>query len=268
MITASKTWLDGLDNLLSIGSKVRPRGEPTLELPQTTFVVDMRAPVVLVPERKLSYTFMAAEAYWIMSGDDRVSTIAPYNKRIADFSDDGVRFFGAYGPPIVAQLPYVIEKLTEDQDTRQAGLTIWRQSPPATKDVPCTVALFWQVRGGVLNCHAFMRSSDIWLGLPYDVFNFSMISHKICGHLNMASQAEDPINPYIIKPGRLYLTAASSHLYKRDESRALECLNSDYKPLDEPTTPPPLWLSPDMLMMWLRDARDGLHQARWWEHSE
>lgn len=265
MSTATNTWLNGLERLIVRGIAISPRGQQTIELPQQTFVIDMKYPVVTLPERKLSYRFMAAEAYWILSGDDRVSTISPYNKRIADFSDDGVKFFGAYGPRINSQLPYVVTKLIDDNDTRQAGLTIWRESPPATKDVPCTVALFWQIRFGKLNCHAFMRSSDIWLGLPYDMFNFSMLSHKICCHLNEGRVGEDPINHDMIEPGDLYLTAASSHLYARNHDNASYCVSLPRPSSLEHETPSALWLNTEVLMRWLTDARDGVSSSRWWE---
>ena len=216
----SQEWLATIDTILAHGNRVAPRGKMTMELPQNTIVVNMRMPVLRVPSRSLSYKFMAAEAFWILSGDDRVETIAPYNSRIKDFSDDGERFFGAYGPKIKAQLPYIVEKLLADRDSRQAGLTIWRESPPETKDVPCTVAIFFNVRDSKLNAHVFMRSSDVWLGVPYDVFNFSMLSHLVCGLLN-----EQLTTLNRVSPGKLYLTAASSHLYEPNWADAKACLD-------------------------------------------
>lgn len=257
----SRVWLNALSSILELGNKVSPRGIVTLEMPQRTMVVDMRRPVLLVPSRSLSYKFMVAEAFWILSGDDRVESIAPYNARIKEFSDDGERFFGAYGPKISAQLPYIVAKLLEDRDSRQAGLTIWRESPPKTKDVPCTVAIFFNVREGKLNAHVFMRSSDVWLGVPYDVFNFSMLSHLVCGLLN-----EQLFKEARVSPGTLYLTAASSHLYESNWGDARNCINeSNYKL--QPETDILLWNDPHYLLTTLaalRDSRPG-ESTRWWE---
>lgn len=256
----SRTWLEAVNDILTNGDLVAPRGKMTREILQRTIVVNMRKPVLRVPNRSLSYRFMAAEAFWILSGDDRVATIAPYNSRIKDFSDDGERFFGAYGPKIVAQLPYVIEKLQADKDSRQAGLTIWRECPPQTKDVPCTVAIFFNIRGGKLNAHVFMRSSDVWLGVPYDVFNFSMLNHLVCGLLNERRLAADAVSP-----SRLFLTAASSHLYETNWEDARLCLASQV--LDQVETPELLWNDPTYLMSELktiRDSRPG-DACRWWE---
>lgn len=256
----SRTWLNALNDILTNGDLVSPRGKRTKEIPQRTIKVDMRRPVLRVADRSLSYRFMAAEAFWILSGDDRVETIAPYNARIAEFSDDGERFFGAYGPKIQAQLPYIIEKLNADEDSRQAGLTIWRECPPTTKDVPCTVAIFFAIRGGKVNVHVFMRSSDVWLGVPYDVFNFSMLGHLVCGLLNEHQPPAD-----YVSPGTLFLTAASSHLYEVNWDDAKLCLAAE--PLDQPETPKLLWTDARHLMdelMALRDTRQG-DERRWWE---
>jgi thymidylate synthase len=257
----SRTWLNAINDILTDGDLVSPRGKVTREIPQRTMVVDMRHPVLRVPDRSLSYKFMAAEAFWILSGDDRVETIAPYNSRIKDFSDDGERFFGAYGPKIKAQLPYIVEKLLADEDSRQAGLTIWRECPPQTKDVPCTVAIFFNIRNGKLNANVFMRSSDVWLGVPYDVFNFSMLSHLVCGLLN-----EHRPMTGLVSPGKLYLTAASSHLYETNWADAKLCLASDI--LKQPETDILLWNDAAHLMKVLAALRDSKvgDELRWWEH--
>lgn len=253
----SRTWLDALQDILTNGVEVSPRGKLTKEMPQRTLVVNTRRPVLTIPERSLSYRFMAAEAYWILSGDDRVETIAPYNSRIKEFSDDGERFFGAYGPKIREQLPYVVAKLLEDPDTRQAGLTIWRESPPQTKDVPCTVAIFFGIRNDMLNCHVFMRSSDVWLGVPYDVFTFSMLTHLVSGLLNESLRS--------VQPGTLYLTAASSHLYEPNWADAKLCLSSLVR--EQPLTPTAYWTGLPGLVEGLKELRDTKpgNPLRWWE---
>lgn len=260
MLDASSVWFVTLRQILFNGLEVAPRGKLTKELPQHTMVIDMRRPVITVAERKLSYQFMAAEAHWILSGDDSVAGIAPYNKHIAEFSDDGVKFFGAYGPKIRGQLDYVVGKLLADPDTRQAGLTIWRENPPVTKDVPCTVAIFANIRNMALNLHVFMRSSDAWLGVPYDVFNFSMLSHLICSRLNEARPGE-----MTIAPGQLHLTAASSHLYEPNWLAARELLRAVYK--SQAPTPRELWTEEKTLRAWLGDLRETKpgDKLRWWE---
>jgi thymidylate synthase len=263
--SASEAWQDTIFTVMRHGCAVNPRGKLTTEIASHTVSIDMRRPVLRVPSRKINYKFMAAEAYWILSGDARVSTIAPYNSQISKFSDDGQVFFGAYGPKIMSQIDYVVTKLVSDKDSRQAGLTIWRENPPATKDVPCTVAMFFSIRGGFLHCHVFMRSSDVWLGLPYDMFTFSMVSHFVCTHLN--ARGLD------VSPGNLYLTAASSHVYEENWVDASHCARDVIVP--QPETPAELLdtldsrFPADGLMTKLAAIADSISGdgSRWWEET-
>lgn len=218
--SATDAWHATLHSILESGVKVAPRKQATMEILNNSFSINMDYPITHNPVRKLSYKFMAAEAYWIMTGDDSVEGIAPYNKNIAYYSDDGKTFFGAYGPRYIQQREYIIESLSADPNTRQAVLTIWIQNPPVSKDVPCTVSLTWNIRREaitgkqLLNCHVFMRSSDAWLGLPYDMFNFSVLSYDICRALNSRPNRTG-INSPIIHPGKLFMNLVSSHLYEQ-----------------------------------------------------
>jgi thymidylate synthase len=240
MNTASRVWLRNLERVVLDGKAHAPRQQGTQEVLGYSSMIDMRFPVMTVKERKLSFQFMAAEALWILNGDDRVSSIAPYAPSIAKFSDDGERFFGAYGPRVMNQIYGVIEKLAQDQSTRQAVLTTWRQNPPASKDIPCTISAQWLIRDGKIHCIDTMRSSDLWLGWPYDVFNFTSITMFIALSLLWKCNLR-------LSLGNLWLQAGSQHLYDRDFKRAQQCLtftdSIQYKAFD---------------LQWFRDAHEFL----------
>ena len=217
--SATFAWLEQCSLILATGEYAIPRNIPILEVRQSTVTIDMSYPLVTCPARKLNYSFAAAEALWILNGDNRVETIAPYNPNIAQFSDDGVIFNGAYGPRIQSQINFVLEKLIEDRDTRQAVLTIWTPKPVKSKDTPCTVAMSFMIRKDKLHCQVFMRSSDIWLGLPYDMFNFTMVAAYVtCQYNNLTRDKR-------VSLGELSVTAASSHAYIQNCERIIECIN-------------------------------------------
>lgn len=264
-MSATHAWLLLIHDVLTLGEEVAPRGKLTKEILQHTIELDMSHPVVCVPDRKLSYQFMMAEAYWILTGDDSLAGIGPFNKHIHEYSDDGVKFFGAYGPKVVDQLPYVVEKLLQDISTRQAVINIWREKPPATKDVPCTVAMSFMARGGWLNCHVFMRSNDVWLGTPYDVFSFSMVAHLVCARFN-----ESQGNPRGLRPGRLFVTAASSHMYEPNWGQA-DKLYHNTVGIDGLSAPVPdlMWQDSTHLVLELERLRSSSpgDDDRWWEHK-
>lgn len=213
---ANDAWVKMLGDVMEEGKECRPRGMRIKELIGYQSVVDMARPIVSVEARKLSRKFLAGEAYWILSGDNRVSTIAPYNSAIAKFSDDGTYFNGAYGPRVVDQLSYILDNLTSDHDSRQAVMTIWRANPRPSKDVPCTVAVQWFLRKrvdsadneyDVIHCVDTMRSSDAWLGWPYDVFNFSMLTAYV------ALLYRERTGKSLIL-GNLHMNCGSQHVYE------------------------------------------------------
>ena len=133
-------------------------------------------------------------------------------KGITRFSDDGITFFGAYGPKIIDQISYVVNTLCKDPDSRQAVLSIWRENPRSSADIPCTLSMQFFLREGTLYCNTNMRSNDIWLGTPYDSFNFSAISFYIACRLREKNVK--------CKLGRLAINAGSRHLYKSNYEAA------------------------------------------------
>lgn len=223
-----------LGRLLQQQPSVSPRGMKIREFLAFQSIIDASNPVITVVGRKISEKFRYAEAAWILSGDNRLSSIGPFAKKIKEFSDDGERFFGAYGPKVVDQLSYVAQKLSQDIDTRQAVMNIWRENPGLTKDVPCTLSLQFLARNGQLNCVATMRSSDAWLGWPYDIFNFSMVTWAVCLHVRKltATMVKGEVK---LNPGVLILTAGSQHLYERDVDNAKGVLENAR--IEEPKFP-------------------------------
>jgi thymidylate synthase len=208
---ASTVWLHQLKRIMGLGKEVGPRGMPTLELTAQIVRVMMRYPVVAHMNRKLSYQFMAAEALWIIRGSNSLTDDVQIRQKLTPYSDDGHTLSGAYGPPFVDQIGYVTEKLKEDQYSRQAIITIWRPRPFRSKDIPCTVAMQFLLRDGAVNTNVFMRSSDVWLGIPYDIFSFTIMSAIVALRLRVKSL------------GILSIFLGSSHLYKEnwDKARAL-----------------------------------------------
>lgn len=225
MTDTNQTWLALLGALSTNGSRINPRGNPSVELIGTQTQIDMNAPVVTIKERALGYRFMAAEAAWIIRGDNRVETIGPYAAHIKAFSDDGVYYQGAYGPMVIDQISYVASKLNEDPSSRQAILTIWRPNPRPSKDIPCTIAIQWFIRDGMLHCIDTMRSSDVWLGYPYDIVNFSCLSWYLRALLR-------EVYGIVVDMGSLMLQAGSQHYYERNEE-AITAILSGCSSLDQ-----------------------------------
>lgn len=180
---------------------IAPRGHATQEILGVQLEVqDLRRCLLVHPARNLNYRFAVAELFWIAFGLDDVSLLTRYNSQMSRFSDDGVKLAGAYGPRLAPQWEYVRNTLRKDPDTRQAVATIWTPSPLPSKDVPCTISLQWLLRENRLNIIATMRSSDVWLGVPYDAHVFATLTNMLAGELG-------------VETGKLVMQLGSSHLY-------------------------------------------------------
>ena len=201
----------------------KPRGLKITEKINDSWIIDMDDPIITLPERKLSYSFMFGEAAWMLEGRNDVESVSKYVDGVKRFSDDGETFFGAYGPKILTQWSYVIKTLVTDKDSRQAVINIWRENPGSSKDIPCTLSLQFFLREASdelwLHTVATMRSNDAWLGTPYDTFNFSAISFWIALHLNR--------NGIKCKVGSLNIQAGSRHIYETDFKK-LDSLFTSY----------------------------------------
>jgi thymidylate synthase len=239
--TFGKVWDDLLASIMMHGERVSPRNKPTLELTPVTILVQQARNNILVNDlRGLNYRFMVAEWLWIWFGMNELEPLARYNSVYRSFSDDDKTLAGAYGPRLADQWGYTIGQLKLNPDSRQAVSVIWTRNPRPSKDIPCTLTFQFLVRQGCLNLIVTMRSSDVWLGLPYDFFSFSQLLNIWAGVLSL------PV-------GWLAMNLGSSHLYLEHWSTAHACITSDLE--SETLTSPVLpGVPPVELGMYLRNG--------------
>jgi thymidylate synthase len=217
-----EVWEKLLVAILEDGKEVSPRGMKTKEILNMTIEVDDGLDNIITSEtRDLNYRFMVAEWLWIQAGMNDVATLALYNSMMREFSDDGVILSGAYGPRLKPQWEYIIDNL-QNHDTRQAVATIFTPVPAKSRDIPCTISLQWIIREDCVNCTVNMRSSDAWLGIPYDFFTFSQLTNLVASRLDL------PV-------GSMTMHLTSSHLYERHwRSSELELLNNTISSIYSP----------------------------------
>lgn len=180
-----------------------------------------------VEARNFSLSYFVAETLWYMSGNNSTEWISRYAPFWKDISDDGTTANSAYGARIfkmhsriaaggLVQWDYVKEELTRDPDSRRAVIHIRTpdDSLHAVKDVPCTLALQFFIREGKLHLHVNMRSSDIVLGIAYDVPAFTTMQEVLANELG-------------IELGEYVHTSNSLHCYERDFSMLDAIANSN-----------------------------------------
>lgn len=212
--------------ILANGAHVSPRGLPTLEVsPGYLVLTDPRDRLLSIPGRAINPAFTVAEAVWVLSGSND-PWIFLFNSKLREYTDNGV-LQGAYGPRIrrwqgrIDQLDEVRKLLVKEPMSRQAVIQIF---DPAIdyqgfRDVACTLGHHFLLRDGYLHMFTTMRSQDVWLGLPYDIFTNTLLQEMLAGWVGA-------------KPGNYYHKVDSLHLYVRDKSAA-ERLEPAATPVDD-----------------------------------
>ena len=160
------------------GEDVMARGLMTRELTNVEIVLENpRDRIVSSRVRAMSMRYMTGEICFYLDRAVDLERIAFYGPFWRKVSDDGQRVRSAYGDRLfTGQFVYAINTLEADKYSRKAVMPIYNPNDAlASKDNPCTMFLQLMIRNDRLDCHVFMRSNDVWLGLPYDAAFFTFL---------------------------------------------------------------------------------------------
>lgn len=179
-----------LMSLLDEGDDVHVRGFDTFEhLNVITEITNPLEHVICVPGRIWNPWLALSEAVWILGGRKDTRTLEPYNKRIIDFSDDGVSLYGAYGFRMRHQIQDVIDRLKLDKNDRRAVIAIWNEQDlmAISKDPPCNDMVMFKIRQNQLHMTVINRSNDIHWGLyAVNLTTFGILQEYIAKQLGVS----------------------------------------------------------------------------------
>lgn len=209
--------------------------------------------VALITSKKVPWKMALNEFMWMLTGSTNVNHLRQWSPAMADiwkaWANDkgelgptyGAQYRDAggslleleapswgdpYGQPIrsygVDQLREVILRLMDTRDTRRAVLSLW--SVPELRDMaiePCMVLFQFSLRGpnyDQLHVHVYQRSADMMLGVPFDLFQASVLAHLVARELTLLQ----PARP--ITAAGLTWSAGDVHIYSNQFSAAREQL--------------------------------------------
>lgn len=170
----------------------------------TTVLSDPTNNIMKNSLRNLSMKYAIGELLWYMSHNNKLREIQKYTKGWDRMSDDGVTVNSNYGWCIrdkygFDQWEWCKQELNNNPNSRRAVIHIKEPSDKDSKDVNCTVCLQFFIRDEKLYCTTYMRSNDIWLGYPYDVFQFT------CMQILMSMELGIELGTYTHIAGSLHL---------------------------------------------------------------
>lgn len=155
------------------------------------------------------------ELLWYLSGDNSLSFIRYYIPKYPDEGNGAATLRAAYGPRLLnsdkSQLLWIIEMLQKKPNTRRAVIPLYSAQDTFIElsEVPCTCTLQFLRRNDRLELLTHMRSNDAYVGLPGDVFAFTMIQELVARSLKIE------IGTYKHLVGSLHLYEANWKSAKR-----------------------------------------------------
>ena len=120
----------------------------------------------------------------------------------------------------VDQLANLIKGLTEDPNGRRHILSAWNVSELDEMALPpCHVmSQFYVNKNKELSCHMYQRSVDVFLGLPFNIASYALLTHLLAHHCDL-------------KVGELVISTGDTHIYKDHVEQVKEQLTRETYPL-------------------------------------
>jgi thymidylate synthase len=195
---------------------------------QTRF--DLRENFPLLTTKKLHIKSIIYELLWFLRGDTNVRYLNEHGVTIwdewADKEGDLGRVYGAQwrdwrgqNDEHVDQIENVIAQIKSTPQSRRLIVSAWN---PAEIDKmalpPCHVLFQFYVQDGELSCQLYQRSADLFLGVPFNIASYSLLTLMVAQVCNL-------------KPGDFVHTFGDLHLYRNHIEQAHEQLARDFRPL-------------------------------------
>lgn len=217
-------WNHAVVDLLNRGTETGSRVGPVRErLGYAGCLEDIELNLLRNQRRCISPVYACAELLWYLSFSSDVKMIAHYAPQYWKFAEANGNANGAYGARIgleeMNQIERIITCLKNAPHSRQAVVGIWLPQDLACavhenskQDLPCTLSWQFIVREGKLHMMCNMRSNDIWLGMPYDIYVNTQIQKLIAGELGLGY-------------GFYYHFVGNLHLYEKHRIPAIESMH-------------------------------------------
>ena len=236
-----RQYLDLLQNVLDHGTVKDDRtgtGTRSIFGYQMRFNLDDKAPTTdgteagfpLLTTKKLHLRSIIHELLWFLRGETNVAYLKENNVRIWDewAGEDGElgpiygyqwRSWPAPDGKHVDQIAQVVDQIKHNPDSRRMIVCAWNVGQIEKMALPPCHCLFqFYVANGRLSCQLYQRSADIFLGVPFNIASYSLLT------LMMAQVTG-------LKPGEFIHTLGDAHLYNNHISQAREQLSRDPRPL-------------------------------------
>jgi thymidylate synthase len=235
-----RAYLDLLQNVLENGTEKADRtGVGTRSIFGAQIRFDLSEGFPLVTTKRLHVKSIVHELLWFLRGDTNIAYLRENGVKIwDDWADEHGELGPVYGAQwrswptpdggVIDQISAVAEQIRVNPDSRRLVVSAWNVADlPRMALQPCHALFQFYVASGRLSCQLYQRSADVFLGVPFNIASYALLTHMMAATSGLA-------------PGEFVHTFGDTHLYLNHLNQAREQLSR------EPRALPKLALNPDV----------------------
>ncbi len=191
---------------------------------------DLEQGFPLVTTKKLHLRSIVHELLWFLQGSTNVAYLREHGVTIWDeWADDRGELGPVYGYQWrhwptreggeIDQISELVARIRKDPDSRRLIVSAWNVADlPRMALAPCHAFFQFYVAGGRLSCQMYQRSADIFLGVPFNIASYALLTHMVAQQCDLAL-------------GDFIWTGGDCHLYLNHLDQAREQLSRQPHPL-------------------------------------
>ena len=223
-----------LDLLKKVKESGKPKGDRTgtgtLSIFGHQMRFDLQDSFPLLTTKKIHFKSVAYELLWFLKGDTNIKYLKDNGVSIWDeWADENGDLGPVYGKQwrdwkgangFHDQISNVIDQIKSNPNSRRHIVSAWNVAEiPSMALAPCHILFQFYVQEGKLSCQLYQRSADIFLGVPFNIASYALLTHMIA-------------NVCDLEVGDFVHTLGDAHLYNNHLTQADEQLTRS--PLQPP----------------------------------
>ena len=208
-----RAYLELLGDVRAAGARKADRtGTGTLSVFGRQMRFDLARGFPLVTTKKIHLRSVIYELLWLLRGDTNIAYLREHGITIWDEWADSTGDLGpVYGKQwrawlapdgrTIDQIALALQMVRNNPDSRRIMVSAWNVAElPRMALQPCHVMFQLYVAGGRLSCQMYQRSADLFLGVPFNIASYALLTHMF------AQQCD-------LEPGEFVWTGGDCHLY-------------------------------------------------------
>ena len=211
-----------LDLLKKVKESGKPKGDRTgtgtLSIFGHQMRFDLQDSFPLLTTKKIHFKSVAYELLWFLKGDTNIKYLKDNDVSIWDeWADENGDLGPVYGKQwrdwkgangFHDQISNVIDQIKNNPNSRRHIVSAWNVAEiPSMALAPCHILFQFYVQEGKLSCQLYQRSADIFLGVPFNIASYALLTHMIA-------------NVCDLEVGDFVHTLGDAHLYNNHLTQA------------------------------------------------